>query len=144
MVKRKWLMAVAAALAVAAIGGGAVLAQSSGEDGTGITFLDRVAGKLGIDTGTLEQAITDARTEEIDEAVANGDLTQEQSDEIEARLSAHLEEMIDSGFPRPFGGWRPFHGFPLEPGMEIPEGSETPEQDGAPESSGTSGGAFRS
>lgn len=272
MVKRKWLLTVAGALAVAvaAVGGGVVLAQSAGEDGTGVTFLDRVAAKLGIETGTLEQALTDARTEEIDdavesgdlsqeeadrlkerlenapagapffghafkfghrfdgegggfgmefgiggperfhwgfgpglgfrdgaadlsaflgiteaelkeelsadgatlssvaeahgksvdelkafitgklsekldEAVANGDLTQEQADQIEARMAEHLDEMIDLGFPHPFREMKPFHDFPFERGMESPEGTETPEEnDGTPDSSGTSGGVFQS
>jgi uncharacterized protein YidB (DUF937 family) len=78
-------VAAAAGLLAAAIGIGVVMAQS-GEDGTGIEFLDRVAEKLGIDRSTLDEAIRDARSDELDEAVANGDLTQEQADRLRERL----------------------------------------------------------
>lgn len=74
------LLAVAG---IAAIGGSAVLAQE-GQDGA--SFLDRVAARLGIETSQLEQAIQDARGEELDAAVAEGDLTQEQADELKERL----------------------------------------------------------
>lgn len=97
--KRKWLLAGGAVLAmvVAALGVGAVMAQSE-EDGTGRTFLERVAEKLGIDTGTLEQAIRDARNDEIDEALARGDITQDQADRLRERL-----DEFEFGAGPPFG-----------------------------------------
>ena len=85
MRKRKWGLAAAAAGLAVAIGAGVVMAQSE-EDGTGIAFLDRVAEKLGVDRETLDTAIEGARSDEIDEAVANGDLTQEQADRLKERL----------------------------------------------------------
>jgi uncharacterized protein YidB (DUF937 family) len=77
--------AAAAVVSTAVIGAGVVMAQSE-ENGTGIAFLDRVAEKLGVDRETLDTAIEDARSEEIEEAVANGDLTQEQADRLKERL----------------------------------------------------------
>lgn len=98
--KRKWLLAGGAAVvvALAALGAGAVMASE--EDGEGRTFLDRVAEKLGIETGTLEQAIRDARSDQIEEALAEGDITEEQAQ----RLREWLEEFeFDGGHPFGFG-----------------------------------------
>ena len=72
MKRRTWLIGLGLAAAAAVIGIGAVMAQEDGAT-TGNSFLDRVAAKLGIDTPQLEQAITDARTDEINERVADGD-----------------------------------------------------------------------
>jgi hypothetical protein len=104
--KRKWgLAAVAAALAVAA-GVGVVMAQSQ-DDGTGIAFLDRVAEKLGIEREQLDQAIQDARSDELDAAVAAGDLTQEEADRLKERLD---ELPADGPFLGPGFGRRGEHG----------------------------------
>ena len=73
MRRRKWLIAAAGATLVVVLGAGAVMAQSPGH-GIGTSFLDRVAQKLGIDTPKLQKAITDTRNEDIDSAVANGDI----------------------------------------------------------------------
>lgn len=86
MLKRKWLMAAAGAVAVVALGAGAVMAQTATGNGTGSTFLDRVAQKLGIDTPKLQKAITDTRNEDVDAAVQNGDLTQKQADALKQRI----------------------------------------------------------
>lgn len=96
MTGRKWILAAAAAAIVVALGVGAAMAQA-GEDANATSFLDRVAAKLGVDRPTLDQAITDARSEELDQRVADGDLTQEQAD----RLKEHLDELPDD---LPFGG----------------------------------------
>jgi hypothetical protein len=84
MFRRKWVIAAGGALLVVVLGSGAVMAQSTGT-GTGSTFLDRVAQKLGIDTPKLQQAITDTHNEDIATAVANGDLTQKQADALKQR-----------------------------------------------------------
>lgn len=95
------MIAVGLAVALAVIAGGAVLAQDSGNSGT--SFLDRVAARLGVDTPRLEQAIKDARTEQIDQAVANGDLTQAQADRLKERLDNLPADAPFLG-PRAFGG----------------------------------------
>jgi hypothetical protein len=76
------------------------MAQTPGA-GTGTTFWDRVAQKLGIDTPKLQEAVKSARTDQIDEAVQNGDLTQKQADALKQRL----DQMPDDG-PGRFGGPR--------------------------------------
>ena len=91
---RKWLAAGAIAVVVAIIGAGAVMAQSpTPGTGTGTTFLDRLAQKLGIDTPKLQDAVKSAHNDQIDEAVQNGDLTQQQAD----RLKSKLDEQTDKG-----------------------------------------------
>lgn len=97
MRKRRWLMAAAAALAVIGVGAGVAMAQS-GDEGGGASFLDRVAQKLGIDTPKLEQALSDARSDQIDQAVTDGDLTQDQADRMKERLDALPDGAFGGGF----------------------------------------------
>ncbi|TAK67425.1 MAG: hypothetical protein EPO22_02930 [Dehalococcoidia bacterium] len=94
---KKWILAVVAVAAIAVIGAGAVMAQTPGT-GSGKTFLDRVAEKLGIDTPKLQNAIKDARTDQIDEAVQNGDLTQKQADALKQKLDQMPPDKGDFGF----------------------------------------------
>ena len=96
---KKWMLAIAGVAAVAVIGAGAVMAQTPGT-GSGKTFLDRVAEKLGIDTPKLQNAIKDARTDQIDEAVKNGQLTQQQADALKQKLSQTPD---GGGFGNGFG-----------------------------------------
>jgi hypothetical protein len=97
-------MAAAAAVLAAAVGAGMVMAQSQ-DDGTGIDFLGRVAEKLGVDRPKLDQAIQDARSDQLDEAVANGDLTQKQADALKERLDELPGDapFIAPGFGHKFG-----------------------------------------
>ena len=102
---KKWILAVAGVAAVAVIGTGAVMAQTPGA-GSGSTFMDRVAQKLGIDTPKLQDAVKGARSDEIDDAVNNGDLTQQQADDLKQRLDA-MPDGGGFGFPggpKGFGG----------------------------------------
>lgn len=87
MKKKTWAIAFAGALAVAVVGAGVVMAQTPPSGGTGTSFLDRVAQKLGIDTPKLQTAIKDARTDQIDQSVANGDLTQKQADALKNKIA---------------------------------------------------------
>ena len=83
---KKWILAVAGVVAIAAIGAGVVMAQTPGA-GTGTSFLDRVAQKLGITTPKLQDAIKSARTDQIDEALKNGQITQQQADALKQKLN---------------------------------------------------------
>lgn len=96
--KRTWLLAIGAAAVVATLGVGAVWAQTSGDSTSGSSFLDRVAQKLGIDSPKLKQAIDDTRNEDIDAAVANGDLTQKQADALKQRAADGPEFFGEKGF----------------------------------------------
>jgi uncharacterized protein (DUF2126 family) len=49
-------------------------------------FLARVAGKLGVDVAQLEQAVQDTRRELVDEALANGRITDEQAAKARERI----------------------------------------------------------
>ncbi len=89
---KKWIVAFAGVAAIAIIGAGAVVAQTPGTS-TGTSFWDRVAQKLGIDAPKLKDAVKSARTDQIDEAVQNGDLTQKQADALKQRL----DQMPDDG-----------------------------------------------
>jgi ribosomal protein S20 len=77
------------AMAVLVIGGAGTSAQEG--DGPVGTFLGKVAEKLGISEDELTTAIKDARLEMVDEAVAEGRLSEDQA--------AKIKERIESGEP---------------------------------------------
>ncbi len=87
----KRLLIVAAAVTVLGLAavaiGGAVTSAQEGEGPIG-SFLSKVADKLGVSEDELKVAIEEARNETIDEAVAEGRLTEEQA-----------ERLRDGGFP---------------------------------------------
>ncbi len=123
--KRTWLLAASAGAVVAVIGVGAVLAQSSGQPATGSSFLDRVAQKLGIDSPKLKQAIADTRIEDIDAAVAAGDLTQKQADALKQRAANGPEFFGEKGFaPGMNGGHGPGRGFDFGLGMGMHDAAQ--------------------
>jgi hypothetical protein len=49
-------------------------------------FVARVAEKLGIEPAALTQAVTETRLERVDEALANGRVTEEQAERLRARI----------------------------------------------------------
>jgi polyhydroxyalkanoate synthesis regulator phasin len=80
--RRRWL-ALGALAAVLALGGGvAVAATGAGDDG----FLAGVAKRLGISEDKLSDAIRDESIARIDEAVQDGDLTEEQGERLKERF----------------------------------------------------------
>ncbi len=100
--KRFWKVGVLA-LALLAMGGvaaGIVAAQSGGTSTPSVSatpgqkqqqlndFLDKLATNLGISTDTLKSALTKTETQMLDQAVANGKLTQAQADKIKARIES--------------------------------------------------------
>ncbi len=90
-------------LVLGLLGAGTVLAQQGGDDGGPVrTFIAKVATKLGVSEEQLQGAITEARQEMLDEAVAEGRLTPEQAE--------RLRERVDKGdfFP-PLREDRPDH-----------------------------------
>lgn len=66
-----------------------------------------VAEAQGKSVDGLEQAIIDEAEKQLDEAVADGTLTEDQAKALLARLRSHLDDLVNGTFPRPRGG-RPF------------------------------------
>ncbi|MBC7092773.1 DUF2680 domain-containing protein [Candidatus Bipolaricaulota bacterium] len=86
------------ALVAAATIGFVVWAQTTSSSSQ--TFLGRVAAKLGVTEDALIQAMYEARSEMIDEAVAAGELTQAQADYLKAQLKAQLEYYKAEGYQK--------------------------------------------
>ena len=84
----KRLLIVLAALAALGLGavaiGGAVTSAQEGDGPVG-TFLSKLADKLGVSEDELKTAIQDTRIEMIDEAVAEGRLTEEHGERLKER-----------------------------------------------------------
>jgi hypothetical protein len=99
---KRWLLGGAVALGALLLGAGAVMAQSPGSGGP--TFLDRVAQKLGIETGQLRDAIKSARDDEIDARVQSGDLTQQQGERLKQKLDRLSDDFGFGLGPGPKGG----------------------------------------
>ncbi len=70
---------------------------------TSKTFLARVAEKLGVTEDALLKAMYEAKVEMIDEAVAEGRLTQAQADYLKAVLKAKLDYYKAEGYEKGFG-----------------------------------------
>ncbi len=82
------IVAAVAVLGVAAVAIGEAATSAREGDGPIGTLLGKVAAKLGVTESELQTAIDEARTETIDEAVAEGRLTEEQA-----------ERLREGGFP---------------------------------------------
>ena len=91
--KRMWKagLAIVAVIALAGTAIGFVAAQ----EGSGIpggerlnNFIERLAGNLGISQDDLEAAIDTTQLQTVDDALANGDITEEQAAEMRARIEA--------------------------------------------------------
>lgn len=79
------LAATVAGLAVA--GGGAAIAASQ-TDSPASSFLDAVAKHLGISSDKLEDATRAAAIDQVDQALADGRITQQQADEMKSRIES--------------------------------------------------------
>ncbi|HEX4901349.1 MAG TPA: hypothetical protein VFV42_00970 [Acidimicrobiales bacterium] len=65
-----------------------------------------IAEAEGVDVQAVVDAIVAAHTERLDEAVADGHLTQEQADERAADLEEHAQDIVDGTFEGRMGGMR--------------------------------------
>ena len=99
------LAATVAGLAVA--GGGAAIAASQ-TDSQGSSFLDSVAKHLGISSEELEDATKAAAVDQVDQALADGKITQEQADALKERIESGEAPFFLGpgmfGFRHGFGG----------------------------------------
>ena len=57
----------------------------------------------------LVKAIVADKTKRIDEAVANGRLTEEQGSDLKARLTEHVEALVNGERHGELRGWHPGH-----------------------------------
>jgi hypothetical protein len=99
---KKVLAATVAGLAVA--GGGAAIAASQ-TDSQASSFLDSVAEHLGISSQELEDATKAAALDQIDQALEDGRITEEQAEELRSRIeSGDLPGLFGPGLlgPGPF------------------------------------------
>ena len=85
LTSKKVLAATVAGLAVA--GGGAAIAGSQTDSPTS-SFLDSVAKHLGISSERLEDATKAAAVDQVEQALKDGRITQEQADELKARIES--------------------------------------------------------
>jgi polyhydroxyalkanoate synthesis regulator phasin len=106
--RAKFLMGSLAAVLVAVALVGWVLAQGSSEETTTTattpqTFLSKVAANLGIEEERLIEAITQARSQMLDEAVEQGRITQEQADRMKQQIEGRqamlrmIDEAVEEG-----------------------------------------------
>lgn len=78
--------AALAALGLAAVALGGAVTSAQGDDGVVGTFLAKVAEKLGVSEDELNTAVQQAQIEMIDEAVAEGRLTEDQAAQMTERI----------------------------------------------------------
>jgi uncharacterized protein YidB (DUF937 family) len=95
MNRRTWLRGGIAAIALAGAAVFVMVAAGAsaqeGDAGARTPLLERVAAKLGIDVATLRGAVKDSALEMVDEALANGRITEQQA--------ARARERIEAGKP---------------------------------------------
>ena len=114
---RKILAATVAGLAVTG-GVGAGIAASQ-DDSSATSFLDSVAKHLGISSDELEEATRAAAIDQVDAALEDGRITEEQAEELKSRIeSGELPPFLGPGlfFGGPRGGEHEF-GFGMGPGF---------------------------
>jgi uncharacterized protein YidB (DUF937 family) len=89
MKTRSWLLGGIAAAVLVGASAFAMAVGASAQDGGGRTpLMERVAAKLGIDVDTLRSAFKDAGLEMVDEALANGRITDQQAQRARERIEA--------------------------------------------------------
>ena len=107
---RKALAATAAVLAVGG-GAGAAIAASQGSSTSPDAFFDAVAKHLGISSDELRDATKAAALDQVDAALEEGKITEEQAEELKSRIeSGEFPPFLG---PAPFFGRGPFGGFGL-------------------------------
>jgi hypothetical protein len=104
----KRVAAIAAVALVAACGGGAAVAATSGT-GSPSNFLDSVAKHLGVSRQKLDDATKAAAIDQVDAQLAAGKITKAQADELKKRIEAGDVPPLAGGrgFGPGFGGPEP-------------------------------------
>lgn len=110
--------AIIAVTALAAAGGGAAIAATHDDQGKQAedAILSDAATRLDVDAGDLHDALSAAEQAQLDQAVKDGKLTQEQADDIKEHMQESGRVLgIPPGPPGPGGPHGPFVGGPLGP-----------------------------
>ena len=117
--KIKRYVLVSAAVLAAGAGGGAAIAASGGDEGQKAeqSILDDAAKRLNVTPEALRSALGAAQDGQLDQAVKDGKLTQEQADAIKARRAKDGRVLGGPGGPGGFG-----HGGPGGPGLAFKVG----------------------
>ena len=118
---RKRTVAIGAAVALAVAGGGVAYAASSGTDQRDALLRD-AAGRLNVSPGELRSALEGAFGDQLDQAVKDGRLTQQQADQLKQHVKQDGLPLggpggpdgRGPGFGGPMGG--PGHG-PFDAGL---------------------------
>ena len=106
--RKPWKLAIVA-IAVLALGGGIVVAQTDSDPARPVSnFLSRLAENLGVTEAKLQDAIDQTSVAIVDEKEAAGDLTAEQADRIRERIASGEGSPFFGGFGRGFGHDRGF------------------------------------
>jgi hypothetical protein len=104
---------VSAAVAAAAAGAGGAIAATSGDDGKKAeqSILDDAAQRLNVSPDDLRSALSAAEDAQLDQAVKDGKLTQQQADAIKAARKADGRVLGGPGLGGPHGPGGPGLGF---------------------------------
>lgn len=117
--RRKRIAAIGAAVTLAVAGGGAAYAAATGGSQRDALIRD-AAQRLNVTPDRLRSALESAAADQLDQAVKDGRLTQQQADRIKQRIRAGglpLGAGPGPGFGRGFGPDGPGHG-PLRIGLD--------------------------
>ncbi len=111
--KIKRYVLVSAAVLAAGAGAGAAIAASGGDDRqqTEQSILNDAAKRLNVTPDALRSALGAAQDKQLDQAVKDGKLTQEQADAIKARRAKDGSVLGGPGVGGPHGGPGGRHGF---------------------------------
>ena len=102
--KRRTAVVLAAGTAVAVVAAGAAFALSGDRGEREQAMLADVATTLGVEQETLEQAIRDAQTSQVDAAETDGTLSEEQADRIRERIDSEQALLATPGRGHHRGG----------------------------------------
>jgi polyhydroxyalkanoate synthesis regulator phasin len=106
-----------AALAVAVGAGGAIAATQLTPEQRSDAIVADAAEQLGVEASELDAALTKALQNQVDEAVADGRLTEEQGEELKERIAAGDMPLV--GLGQGPGGHGHHHGFDLSVAAEF-------------------------
>lgn len=106
---RKRTVAIGAAVALAAAGGGVAYAAATGTDQRDALLRD-AAGRLNVSPGELRSALEGAFGDQLDQAVKDGKLTQQQADQIKQHVK---QDGLPLGGPGGPDGHGPGFGGPM-------------------------------